>query len=179
MIRLPAPEMAFQNDQPTVMGFLSEAITADDQCAMSPFAELIICATISGRALSHRHQSSVENIYVENVCTNAYQDFWNRHQWISTTLMQRIHILSNNYVPASQQTDPMLLFTNMLAQTTVLYLYNMMRFVTPGAIENRAVCMDYQRCSLAAVEEMVTLTKTLARLGCFKARRSSATFYDP
>ena len=166
MIRLPAPEMAFQSGQPTLMGFLSEAITADDQCTMSsPFAECIIFATIIGRALCHRHQSLVENIYA-SVC----QDFWQRHQWISTTLLQRMQNLSNNYAPASQQTDPMLLFTNMVAQTTVLYLYNTMRSVTPGTTDNRTVLAEYQRCSLAAAHEMVTLTKTLARLGCFKAR---------
>ncbi len=165
MIRLPAPELEFQSGQPTLMGFLSEAITANDQSAMSPFTECIILATISGRALSHRHRSLVENIYV-----NVSQDFWDRHQWIDAILTQRIQILSLKYPPASQHVDPMLLFTSMVAQTTVLYLYKIMECVTPATEENRAVKMEYGRCSLMAAQEIVNLTKTLAQLSCFKAR---------
>lgn len=132
---------------------------------MSPFTECIILATISGRALSHRHQSLVENIYV-----NASQDFWDRHQWINAILTQRMQILSLKYPPASQHVDPMLLFTSMVAQTTVLYLYKTMECVTPATDENRAVMMEYQRCSLMAAQEIVNLTKTLAQLSCFKVR---------
>lgn len=173
MIRLPAPDVAFQGDQPVLMGFLSEAITADHQIIMSsPFQECIIFATISGRALSHRHQSFVENIYL-----NMSQDFWDRHQWISATLTQRMQILSLNYAPASKQTDPMLLFVNMIAQTTILYLYKVMKSVTPATAETQPEMMEYQHRSLAAAEEMATLTDTLVHLGCFKARSSIAPLY--
>ena len=174
MIRLPAPDVSFQGDQPVLMEFLSEAITADHQIIMSsPFQECIIFATISGRALSHRHQSLVENIYL-----NMSQDFWDRHQWISATLTQRMQILSLSYAPASQQTDPMLLFVNMIAQTTILYLYKIMKSVTPTTVETQSEMMEYQHRSLAATEEMVTLTNTLVHLGCFKARPSIAPLYS-
>ena len=165
MIRLPAPEMAFQGGQPVLTEFLSEAITADDQITMSsPFTECIILATISGRALAHQHQSLVENIYF-----NASQDFWNRHEWISATLAQRMQILSLNYAPASQQTDPMLLFVYMMAQTTVLYLYKIMKSVIPATAEKQAVMIEYQNRSVVAAGEMVILATTLVQLSCFKA----------
>ena len=149
--------------QPIVMGFLPETITAEDQSAMSPFTEYIIMVTISGRALSHRHQSLAENVYI-----NTSQDFWGRHQWISTDLTERMQNLSLKYAPASEQADPLLLFTNMVAQTTVLYLYKIMNSMTPATAENQAVMMDYQRCSLVAAQEMVNLAKTLVQLSCFK-----------
>lgn len=171
MIRLPAPEMDFQSGQPTLMGFLSEAITADDQSAMSPFTECIILVTISGRALSHQHQSSVENIYV-----NVSQDFWDRHQWINATLTQRMQMLLLKYPPASQHVDPMLLFMSMMAQSTVLYLHKIMECVTPLTDENRAVMMESERCSFMAAQEMVSLTKTLPQLSYFKARPLSCFF---
>lgn len=165
MIRLPAPEMAFQGGQPVLTGFLSEAITADDQITMSsPFTECIILATISGRALAHQHQSLVENIYF-----NASQDFWDRHEWISATLAQRIQILSLNYAPASQQTDPMLLFVYMMAQSTVLYLYKVMKSVTTATTEKQVIMMEYQNRSIVAAGEIVTLANTLVQLSCFKA----------
>ena len=157
--------MDFQSGQPVLMGFLSEMITTDDQSPMSPFMECIILATISGRALCHRHQSSVENLYV-----NVSQDFWSRHQWINAILMQRMRILALKYPPASYHADPMLLFTNMMAQTTVLYLYKTMECVTPVTDENRAAIVDYERCSLLAAQEIVNLTKELTQLSCFKVR---------
>ncbi|KAL9639042.1 MAG: hypothetical protein Q9164_001177 [Protoblastenia rupestris] len=92
------------------------------------------------------------------------QDFWDRHQWISTTLTQRMQILSLKYAPASQQMDPMLLFTSMVAQTTVIHLYETMKSMTPATADNRDIMMEYQRRSLGAAEEMVTLTKTLVQL---------------
>ena len=168
MLRLPAPEMEFQRGQPILMGFLSEAITAaadDHQSAMSPFTECIILATISGRALLHQHQSLVENIYA-----NQSQDFWDRHEWISAILTKRMQILSLKYPHASQHADPMLLFTSMVAQATVLYLYKVMEGVTPATAKNRALMMEYERCSFVAAQEIVYLTKTLAQLSCFKAR---------
>lgn len=169
MMRLPAPEAEFQSSQPTVMGFLSEAMTANDQSYMSPFTECIILVTISGRALSHRHQSLVENIYV-----NVSEDFWNRHQWIDAILTQRMQILSLKYPPASQQADPLLLFTSMIAQTTVLYLYKTLKCVTPTTPENEAIVMQYQSSSLVAAQEIVNLTDTLTQLSCFKARLSKS-----
>lgn len=164
MIRLPAPEVEFQSGQPILMGFLSEAITANDQSAMSPFTECTILATISGRALSHRHQSLVENIYVD-----ASQDFWERHQWINATLTDRMQIMSHKYPPALQHVDSMLLFTSMMAQAAVLYLYKIMMRVTPATEENQAVMMEYQTRSLIAAQEIANLSKILPQLSRFKA----------
>ncbi|KAA6409142.1 MAG: transcriptional regulatory [Lasallia pustulata] len=163
MIRLPAPEVEFQSGQPILMGFLSEAITANDQSAMSPFTECTILATISGRALSHRHQSLVENIYVD-----ASQDFWERHQWINATLTDRMQIMSHKYPPALQHVDSMLLFTSMMAQAAVLYLYKIMMRVTPATEENQAVMMEYQTRSLIAAQEIANLSKILPQLSRFK-----------
>ena len=147
------------------MGFLIEVLTAEDQTSISSFTECIIMATISGRALSHRHQSLVENNYIP-----MSQDFWDRHRWISTDLRERLEAISLRYVPVSEQLDPMLLFTSMVAQTTVLYLYKIMNSMTPATAENQAVVVEYQRCSLVAAGEMVNLTKTLVQLSCFKVR---------
>lgn len=163
MVRLPAPEVAFQSGQPVLMGFLIESITADDQSSMSPFTECIVLANISGPALSHRHQSLVEKLYI-----NMSQNTWDRHKWIGDELTERIALLLVKYAPASEQMDPLLLFTSMVAQTTVLYLYKIMNSMIPVTAENQATVSEYQRCSLVAAGEMVTLTKTVMQLNCFK-----------
>lgn len=145
------------------MGFLTQSITADDQSSMSPFAECIILASISGRALSHRHQSLAESLYV-----NMSQDSWDRHKWIGAELTEKIALLSLNYASASEQMDPLLLFTSMVAQTTVLYLYKIMNSMIQVTAENQATVSEYQRCSLVAAGEMVSLTKSVMQFNCFK-----------
>lgn len=94
------------------------------------------------------------------------QGFWDRHQWVATELSGRIALLSLKY--ASDQMDPLLLFTSMVAQTTVLYMYKIMNSMLPVTAENQAAVSDYQRCSLVAAGAMVTLTKTVVQLNCFK-----------
>ena len=81
-----------------------------------------------------------------------------------------MQIMSHKYPPALQHLDSMLLFTSMMAQATVLYLYKIMECVTPATEENQAVMMEYQVCSLTAAQEIVNLSKTLAQLSRFKAR---------
>ncbi|KAI4120392.1 MAG: hypothetical protein LQ341_007549 [Variospora aurantia] len=141
MVRLPAPEVAFQSGQPVLMGFLIESITADDQSSMSPFTECIVLANISGPALSHRHQSLVEKLYI-----NMSQNTWDRHKWIGDELTERIALLLVKYAPASEQMDPLLLFTSMVAQTTVLYLYKIMNSMIPVTAENQATVIMQLNC---------------------------------
>ena len=99
------------------MGFLSEVLTFMNLDRASPFTESIILATICGRTLSHRQQSVVGHLY-----SHVPQQFWERHEWLYTTLKARHDNLLLQYPLAMQHTNCMLLFTNMMAQTTVLYL---------------------------------------------------------
>ena len=144
------------------MGFLSEAITASDPVVTSAFTECIILATISGRALLHRHQSVAETMY-----DNATDAFWHRHQWINALLHQRIEVLSLKYPSTSQHANPMLLFTGMAAQMTVLHLYTTMKS-TVHATDNRGVMAECERCAWIAVTEIVNLTKILTQFSAFR-----------
>lgn len=161
--RLPAPEEEFQSGQCVQMGFLSEAITSVNQTVFSPFTESIILATICGRALSHRQQSAVEHVY-----SNVPQHFWDRHEWLDTTLKTRVDILLMNYPSASQSADCMLLFTNMVAQTTVLYLCKVMESMSWETDEYRSAMAEFKQRSLVAAQEIVNLTRSLSHLSYFK-----------
>ena len=145
------------------MGFLSEAMISMDQTTPSPFTESIILATICGRALSHRQQSAVEQVY-----TNVPQHFWDRHEWLDTILKTRAGILQTNYPSASQHSDCMLLFTNMVAQTTVLYLCKVMEAMSWDTDEYRSAIAEFRQRSLLAAQEIVNLTRSLAHLSYFK-----------
>ena len=104
---------------------------------------------------------------------SATEDFWQRHQWINSTLAQRIKILAMKYPSTSQNVDPMLLFTSLTAQMTVLYLCKTMKTATPLIDGSRAVIAEYERSCSVAVQEIVNLTKQLTQFSCFKVSRTS------
>jgi hypothetical protein len=145
------------------MGFLTEVIISADTAVTSTFTECIIVATISGRALSHRHQCSVGNIHF-----NATEDFWSRHKWIDAILTQRMELFSLNYPTAAQQADPMLLFVGMMWWTIILYLYQTMEYMVHPIDDKRPEVMEYMGRSTIAAQEIVTLSKTLSQLNCLK-----------
>ena len=161
--RLPAPEEEFQGGKFVHMGFLSEAITSIDQAGASPFTESIILATICGRALSHRQQSVVEHVY-----SNVPQHFWERHEWLYSMLKMRCDNLLLNYPSAMQHADCMLLFTNMMAQTTVLYLCKVIESMPWETDEYRSTIFEFKQNSLLAAQEIVNLTRSLPHLSYFK-----------
>ena len=72
------------------------------------------------------------------------------------------------YPAAMQQTDCMLLFTNMMAQTTVLNLCQVMESMPWESDECRGTVMDFKERSLHAAKEIVALTRLLHNLSYFK-----------
>lgn len=145
------------------MGFLSEAITSMDLAGVSPFTESIILATICGRTLSHRQQSVVEHVY-----NHVPQHFWERHEWLYAMLKTRCDNFVLQYPSAVQHTNCMLLFTNMMAQTTVLYLCRVLESITWVTDEYRSAIADFKQTSLLAAKEIVSLTRSLPHLSYFK-----------
>ncbi|KAI1393302.1 uncharacterized protein F4822DRAFT_423771 [Hypoxylon trugodes] len=162
-IRLPAPETEFQNEQPTLTGFLLDAVSTRDAISLSTFTESIVVATVIGRALSHRQQSMIDNLYL-----NETRDFWERHEWINALLIQRMEVFSLNYPLSAQEADPMLLFISMMWRTTVLYMYQLLKTIVHPTDEKRSVLSDYTRQSTVAAKEIVSLTNKLSQLNSFK-----------
>lgn len=145
------------------MSSLAEAMASTDMTGKSPFTESIIIATIYGRALSHRHQSIVEPVY-----SLIPEVFWDHHDLLYTTLKTHYNSLVKQYSTAMQQTDCMLLFTNMMVQTTVLYLGKVMESMTWETANYRAQMLDFKQKTLVAAKEMVNLTKWLPHISYFK-----------
>ncbi|KFZ17735.1 hypothetical protein V502_04426 [Pseudogymnoascus sp. VKM F-4520 (FW-2644)] len=161
--RLPIPEEEFQRGQYLQMGFLSEAIASTDQNWSSPFTESIILATICGRALAHGQQSAVEHVY-----GNVPEHFWDRHEWLDMMLMIRSNNLLQNYLPATQHVDCMLLFTRMMAPTAVLYLCKVIESVAWETEEYSGAIAEFKQRSLVAAQEVVGLTRSISHLSYFK-----------
>ncbi|PCH03971.1 Transcription factor [Penicillium occitanis (nom. inval.)] len=157
LTRLPAGDTEFQSEQCVQMGFLSEEITATTPTVMSPFAECIVLATICGRALLHKHCASVERVY-----GHTSQDFWDRHHWINNILSRRITMLTMKYPPASQHIDPMLIFTEMVANTAILFLYKIIELMPCQTPTSSANVIEYKQRATKAAGEIVNITRALS-----------------
>ncbi|KAL2845499.1 fungal-specific transcription factor domain-containing protein [Aspergillus pseudoustus] len=162
--RLPAPESAFQSGQPVGMEYLADAISSNGPVLVSPFSELVIIATVCGRALVHHYQALVESNY-----NNSIRNFHDRHQWIHSTLIQRLDILAGTTSGMTEINNPVTLFTRMLGQTTILYLHHTLELSAYDfdTLEIASV-IEYDEIALRAAQEMVSLTKMLSQPNSFK-----------
>lgn len=165
LTRLPIPEAEFQSGQPMVMGFLSDSLAGGDfnLAPQSSFSECIILATICGRSLSHQHLSMVDGMYGTNP-----QEFWSRHEWIDATLSTRISILSLTYPFQLEHMDPMLLFTKMIAQATILCMQKIIESTVWDSEEYAGLVLEYEQRARMAAKEIVELAKALTHLSYFK-----------
>lgn len=157
---LPALESDFHRGHASQIWFLSEAISSNVQ--FSPLAECAIMATIFGRVLSHKHVSTVEQVY-----GNAALDFWARHEWLNSILVTRRDSLSFNHPNVSVFADPMLVFAFMAVHATTIYLCEVA--VPLGEMEQyRAAVAEYQGKALWAAREIARLSREQDQVGHFK-----------
>ena len=145
------------------MEFPSEAIASGGPIQASSFTECIIITTICGRTLTHQQQALVDNIYV-----NPLENFWGRYEWIYATLAERLHILAIKSPTTSENIDSMLLFTRMLAQATVLFLYRTLELISSHPKGDSGTMARYDEGALEAAREMTQLMKTLSHVNYFK-----------
>ncbi|KAK0715944.1 fungal-specific transcription factor domain-containing protein [Lasiosphaeris hirsuta] len=161
--RLPSPELAFQGGHPIQVCFLSEAIASNGHNLLSPLAECAILATICGRAMSHCQVSNVERAY-----GGPSLDFWLRHEWLDGMITKRLEALSANYPIISAVADSMLLFTFMMAQTTIIYLCHIIEGL--GAEHQcQPSATEYHKRAVQAAHEIARLSKAHEHIGYFKA----------
>lgn len=114
--------------------------------------------------MSHKQRSAVERVY-----GNVSQDFWDRHHWLDTISTQRMQVLLLHYPSASKHVDPMLLFTNMVAQSIVLHLYKTIEFMAWEIDKYQFLITEYGERSTSAAREIVALANALSPHGYFKA----------
>lgn len=156
--------MEFQSGQPVLGSFLSEAIMDRSPSATSPFNESVILATICGRSLFQGQQYKVRCAYGD------VAPYWaDQHQWLDSILTSRLQILSQYYPSPTEVYDPMLLFTNIMAQATIIYLCQCMESVLPNIDNGRTLAIEYQQRALAAAERTISLATALVEFNSFKA----------
>ncbi|KAI1427792.1 fungal-specific transcription factor domain-containing protein [Xylaria sp. FL1777] len=162
IIRLPAPEAAFQNDGYVLTGCLADAIASSDASQTSAFTECIVVATMAGRALSHQHLAATQ--------PNPPRDFWGRHQLINSVMMPRMAAFSLKYPPAMQEADPALMFVRLMWRAIVLFSQATViaERAVQAADDSGFVVAEYVRRSSLAAQEAVCITKKLSQVNWFK-----------
>ena len=159
LTRLPAPEANFQNSQPTRVSFLSEAMAQTGPSKLSSFAECIFMATLHGRCMTHRQSYTTES-------ETETKDFCIRQGWLATAVERRVQMLSPS--PAIDS-DPMLLFTHMLAYRATVHLSNTVQRSSWRTVDQQVLTAGYQHRAAQAASEIVRLAKAVPYLSPFKA----------
>ncbi|KAJ5953511.1 hypothetical protein N7454_000407 [Penicillium verhagenii] len=160
--RLPGPDMEFQNGQPVLGAFLSEAIMDVMPQTTSPFNECVILATICGRSLFQAQQCSVRFAYGD-----IAPNWTDQNRWLDNVLNNRLQILSQYYPSPTQICDPMLSFAHIMGQASVIHLYKGMESIV-WAVDEGALVLEYRRRALSAAQEIVKQAKGLTKIYIFK-----------
>ncbi|TGJ78211.1 hypothetical protein E0Z10_g10554 [Xylaria hypoxylon] len=144
VIRLPAPEAAFQNDGHRP----------------SPSASSLL-----------RWPAGLYRINTSQPHSRTRRGtFWDRHQLINSVMMPRMAAFSLKYPPAMQEADPVLMFVGLMWRATVLF--SQVTVIAERAVsvadDGGYVVDEYARRSTLAAQEVVCMAKKLSQLNWFK-----------
>ncbi|UKZ67830.1 uncharacterized protein TrAtP1_008989 [Trichoderma atroviride] len=114
---LPVPDHDFQNGQLTETGFLHDLLSKRSETVKWPFNECIMLAAVCARASSYSPKSF-------NHLQSGHQDgdHVDRQKWLCNTLILRLQTLEEDYPSQKNSSDLSLLFANLLAQASIIYL---------------------------------------------------------
>ncbi|KAJ5864573.1 uncharacterized protein N7529_006489 [Penicillium soppii] len=123
----------------------------------SPFAETIVLTTLCWHSVAFQRTAADDHTF-----PNASSDIWKQHTRLYQAVQQRLMLLS---LPASspELNDPMRLFTNMLANSAVIWFHNMLESLQTDLDEQMLLFPLY------SAYEIVRLAKPLTRCSYFKA----------
>ncbi|KAL4809805.1 hypothetical protein BDV18DRAFT_166565 [Aspergillus unguis] len=157
LTRLPAPEAAFQRQQPVKTEFLPTAMARINEQQLSPYAKSIVIITILARCICHRNQCKVERIM-----DPSSEECLARHRKLDTVVEQGLGLVT------ALDTESDHLFIEMLAQCTVLVLFSALRSVPDDTTTYLGVCTEYEKKASQATDRIHELAQNIPQLGCFR-----------
>ncbi|KAJ5531850.1 hypothetical protein N7527_005243 [Penicillium freii] len=159
-IRLPASESDFQSGRSVEMPFLATVLSSNTSSIFSPFTESIIFATIIRRVTTNTHDCSAK----------SSKSVWEKQISLSMIVQTRLKALSSKYQNSvfPLPDDPMHMFTMMLAQASVLYLYSMQRSLVRMGQNNQSAVFALEHESLLAAGEILNLSTSILHLSFLK-----------
>lgn len=164
---LPAPDAEFQNEIPTVTGYLnSDSLTVGAPDSL--FIDFIHLAAICGRAVSHRHQSIIDKaLGVHNTA-----GIWQRHREINAQLAENLNLAnSRQQSPLYPESDSLGPFMGIMWRTVILHLHSTLSCTASTGKEeyDYATVESMQRGTLAAQEALGCIER-LSQCNSLKVR---------
>ncbi|KAH6658933.1 hypothetical protein BKA67DRAFT_2007 [Truncatella angustata] len=161
--RLPCPESDFESGIIKPECCLAEAIVDNELRTYSPLAECAILVTIAGRAMAHKQVATME-VFLGSPPT----EFYERHEWVYDMLTRRIASLEANHPNLSLVSNSLVIFSYLVAQTSIIFLSHIMDplVAIPGS---RAAVRQFHRRGVFAAQEIARLAKEHETLGYFRA----------
>lgn len=95
-----------------------------------------------------------------------------QHRWLDDILENRLQILSQYYPSPIETSDPILLFSNIMAQATVIYFCKGMRSVASDDHDGQ-LAQAYEQRALGAAEKIIAYAQVLRDFHIFKASLQS------
>lgn len=183
LVRLPAPEVNFRNDQPARMDFLPQILSvagsgAECDANSSILAIFVGVASMCGQVTSHRHQAAAAMADEKSA-----EDFHRRHEALRTELAQRMNdFFANPFL--SHTDDPNSIFISIMWHTISLHLSQTASFMelSCGAVgisepsTTQAGNMSQQ--SAASVQEVIKLLDQMSQLNYLKVSRSYTNYLN-
>ncbi|KAI9799033.1 MAG: hypothetical protein M1826_005608 [Phylliscum demangeonii] len=148
LTNLPATDEAFDKSKPQKSLSLTEAMTTSGAGTLSPFAGVILMASLFGRNLLHLHRPTEDN---RDDDLNG--EFWKRHRQMDNMLLQTSLSLPTHLRLPSGLADPNIVFLNMNIHTSTICLHQAALFKSDKSHMPAAVSTESKlRCYSAATE---------------------------
>lgn len=165
-VPLPAPDAEFQNEIPTVTGYLNSdsfTVGAPD----SVLSDFIHLAAICGRAVSHRHQSIIDKA----LGVHNRAGIWQRHREINAQLAENINSANSRQQSPMHKSDTLSPFMGIMWQTVILHLHSTLSCTAATGKEeyDYAIVESMQRGTLAA-QEALSCMERLSQCNSLKVR---------
>lgn len=181
LVRMPAPEVNFSNDQPARMDFLPNVpgVTgpgAECDARSSILAVFVGVARMCGQVTSHRHEAAAAMADEKSA-----ENFHHRHEALKTELAQKMKdFFVNPFV--SHNDDPNAMFISITFHTISLHLSQTASFMespcgAKGTHErSTTVTGNMSQQSATSVQEVIKLLDQLSQLDYLKVSSSYPSY---
>jgi hypothetical protein len=156
---LPSTEEAFNKSKPEQTSSLTEALTGDGASRISPFAGVILMATLFGRNLTHLHRASPED---RDHDLNG--EFWKRHRALDNILLNTsLSMPSHLRLPAGLSSAN-IVFLNMNIHTSTICLHQAAIFKADKNKMTAQISAESKRRCIIAADQITNIMKMISHV---------------
>lgn len=171
LTNLPSTEEAYNRSKPEQTISLSEALIGDGASRISPFAGVILMATLFGRNLTHLHRPSAED---RDHDLNG--EFWKRHRALDNILLNTsLSMPSHLRLPAGVASANVV-FLNMNIHTSTICLHQAAIFKADKNKMTAQISAESKRRCIIAADQITNIMKMISHVDMAMASSQSPNY---